>query len=578
MKTFTRIGLVALLLAVVAPLTTWTQTSTEGWSLEQSLPADTLFYMTATNTPEVHAAFEKTSLYQLTQNEEVREFFKPFAQKKDMLVKMMDTRLQGFGGLTVEKITDLLRHTTMSLAVIPSEPEAKPDVVLAFVPNERSEQFSTALTGLKEGLKSLDESFVEVEHEFKGTKYMELGREDHSDRVYTAVMDKIFLFTNNEERLQAILSREPVKPSLKSNTAFAAVQGKIAPAQKTALFAYLNIQEALRMGADEVDREDMDTLGITGMQAVGGSISFQGDNIKESYYLHTTGEKKGLTKLFALKPVSKTAWSTIPPHALAAFSMNLDVQETLKVLPALLKVGGGVGTSANRKQLREFTKKTRDLFAALGSQVTFYAATPEAGGVIPGCVWGVDLKDEAKFRAALATLVPDKTQWESMTHNGEKIEYTYFKVRPHGETLSVPFCYTIHNQTLFIALSPQTLKRHINFLKASGAGSLQESDSFKHVAGQIPQDAGLVGYLKTGQIAASLYNSLLPILNFMKHDLAKKSQGMFDPAKLPLGETLARYLKESTYSLTSEADGIRVETMNWPSCGLFGYLFLMTAF
>jgi hypothetical protein len=99
------------------------------------------------------------------------------------------------------------------------------------------------------------------------------------------------------------------------------------------------------------------------------------------------------------------------------------------------------------------------------------------------------------------------------------------------------------------------LKRH---LLRREKPSLATQPSVAAWLGGKTDGASLVVYLDIARAFTTYYNTLAPVATLFK-DMLRHQSGGVDLMKLPLGETIGRYLGQTVHKVTVEADGLRVD-------------------
>jgi hypothetical protein len=102
------------------------------------------------------------------------------------------------------------------------------------------------------------------------------------------------------------------------------------------------------------------------------------------------------------------------------------------------------------------------------------------------------------------------------------------------------------------------LKRH---LLRQEKPTLAAQPSLLRWTGGKTGDASMVMYIDLGRAFTTYYNTLGPITAFFR-ETVRGEQGGVDLLKLPLGETIGKYLGQAVNQVTVEANGLRVDGLS----------------
>jgi len=194
----------------------------------------------------------------------------------------------------------------------------------------------------------------------------------------------------------------------------------------------------------------------------------------------------------------------------------------------------------------------------------WYSALPP-DGVIPDGVTGLEIRDAARFDKCLqAALKRLPAELGEMEFKGKKIQYFKFAERADFDParMFLSTIYFLRDGDKLVVSSfiggfgaANALKRHV--LRQERPNLATQPSVVSWMGGKT-DGASLVVYLDIARAFTTYYNTLAPMTTYFKDMLRSEGAGV-DLMKLPLGETIGRYLGQTIHKVSVEPDGLRVD-------------------
>ncbi|MBI1850111.1 MAG: hypothetical protein HYR85_07180 [Planctomycetes bacterium] len=376
------------------------------------------------------------------------------------------------------------------------------------------------------------------------------------DLCYTFV-DSLFVGALNRGYLEKIIdtARDPKAPNLSTSPLFQAAVSKVqSPA--TTFLGFVNVQALRQRFADLIPAEVMkalQALGVDLVQAFAVAESVEGKLIRDTFYVHAPGERRGLIKSCAMSPNGLATARLAPRDAVFFDSNTLDLRA---LVDGFLEIIKNNDPSAHARAIAEIQQVEQllgfrlreDLLASFGSEMATFLALPAGGSPIPEFGMAVKLRDPTSCARFIDAIPFDKlgVHAKRLEFNGVSIQY--LDLASAMVPIAPALC--VSGNFLFVGGSVQTLKQMVSRFQSNDEGLLGNT-SFKAVRGKIPADASWVDFVDLSRIAAFMVNSIGPMLG----PLAKESHLPLDPALLPTADTVAKHLGSYVGFLRSDADG-----------------------
>ncbi|HLY75892.1 MAG TPA: hypothetical protein VKU80_17365, partial [Planctomycetota bacterium] len=553
-------------LALLLPLLALGAASRAPFHLEDVLPESTLVFIETPSAPAFAEAFKRTPLAKLLEDEEVRAF----------AGEALGGYVKTLNGLSLDdkdfRWEEALKNVSGQLAV------AMPGLVQG---EKKEADFVITLDSaghddfLKKGLGRLRKSYDEKSGKkcaaWKAGEIEVLTFALQPDlNLHAAAVGDVVLFASfkgtMEKMLAAMRGGQP-KPLAKAG-AFLKAREKVASKE---VFFYADVAGFMKEAKEDLEegeRKFIAALGLDGFTYAAGGLSIGDRGVVERFFLGTSGERKGLAKFLSLKGPA-AGFEAAPQDALQFVSFSIELSELYDTIFEILKGADEFQQAKTLDSIAEFEKEVgfsikNDLFPAFGPRIWWYSALPP-GGILPDGVTGFEIRDAARFDKCLQA-VAKRLQVEiaDLDFKGRKIHYFKFD-GPAGFDPVRMFLSTIYflrdgdkiqvSSLLGGLGAANALKRHV--LRQEKPNLASQASVLRWMNGKT-DGASLVLYIDIAQAFMTAYNTLSPIALFFK-DKLKTEKGGADLMKLPLGETLGKYLGQSITKVSVEPDGLRAE-------------------
>jgi hypothetical protein len=555
-------------LLLLIPLLAIGATPRAEFKLEAILPETTLLFAETPSAPAFRDAFKKTPLAKFFEDEEVKTFAK----------SAFDSALKNFGDLTKEfgqdlswekAIEGISGQIAIAAPALVQGDNHEPDFVLTL-----------DCAGLREKLLARLAEFVKSYEQRSGKKSVAWKAGD-ADVVTLDVMEELPIhvailgdvavvatFKGTMEQIAAAIKGGQAKP-LSKNAHFLKAREKSAAKE---VFFYADVAGFVHRVKEELGPDEqkfVKALGIEGFTFAAGGLSIGANSVLERFFLGTVGDKKGLAKFLSLKGPA-AGFESAPQDALQFVSFSIELGELYDTVLEFLKGVDDFKQQQLKDDIASFEKEVgfsikNDLFPAFGPRMWWYSALPP-DGLIPDGVTGLEIKDAARFDKCLqAVLKRLPAELAEMEFKGKKISYFRF-AEPAGPDPARMFLSTIYfireGEKLTISSfiggfgAANALKRHV---LRQERPTLATQASVASWMGGKTDGASLVVYLDIARAFTTYYNTLAPLTTFFKDMLKSADGGGVDLMKLPLGETIGKYLGQSVFKVTVDPDGLRVD-------------------
>jgi len=322
-------------------------------------------------------------------------------------------------------------------------------------------------------------------------------------------------------------------------------------------------------------------LGVDKVTAFAGASSIVDRGMADKTRLFSPAPHRGILSLFAGKPLGAKAMDGVPADALFVALVNLDPSKVLaevKRVVAEIDVEAGQRLDAMLKaasdQLGADIEK--DLAASIGDQWTLVSA-PSLGGFATGTVLTVDLKDAAKFTAALAKVEallskafdPDepapademrrfrrpRRRPKLWTHKAGKLNIRYV-IYPNEEFPVAP-AWAVHESRFYLAAFPQVI---VAAVTGTNEKPLAASPAFAALRKRVAAKPMALSYVNAPAVLRQLYG--LPLMGgTVLANMAGRETGMaFVPDMLPALPTMEKYIRPYVAAVSADAKGITCES------------------
>lgn len=540
--------------------------------LEGLMPADTALLFKCSGIDTLLEEGKSLDLIRLWNDPELKDFF------ADALEAVVDELPDADDPpLPMDEVWNLCRGEvalawTGGLTMGPVGP--MPSVALALDMGGQKEAILEACTGFVEMVawaQNLDRS----EEEFKGVKILSVGREGGIN-IHTCALENLFLATLKLEDLHAMVeTRIDGKPSLAANPVFVQAKDRAA-GQGVDMMTFIQLPTLIRnlQPMMPIDMHGaLDKLGLASVEALCMATTLEGGVSRDSLYLHSPGEKKGLLKAFSPQPLSDAALSQAPPDALWFVGAAVDFKELKNSLESFIPMVNPQYLTMVQGGLEEIKTMTgldveNELLSALGKEFTFSLIMPKMGGMIPDVVMSVAIENEEVFNPVFEKLVAAISgMGEIGTSTYDERTLRHVKLPPQ---IPLSPTFTVRDGRLLITTTTLAMKKHLKWL-AKGEPGLGEAEDYNECMAGVPAGASVKGFMNVRRGVEIGYGVAGP---FLPAVLAQ-SDVPFDPAMMPMTETLVDYLSNASFFVVSDEQGLLLSQRS--SVGFGTCLAIMTS-
>ena len=561
-----------------------------GIAIEKYLPANTLVFITFPDIAAARENFKKTNLYKLWHDEEIQSFLKPLweAFDKSPQKKQWDEfqgKFKEGTGLSLSEAFDVL-HAQVAIALIDAKPGLPQpfDAVISIDAGEYKDKLVATINRLQARLSKDQPRLKQETYEYKSVIITVFG--DKASPIYYSWLDTMLVLTIHKERLEQIITGYQEKPqnTLVNDAFFRQVRGRTGGG-KEAFFMYWNIREVLTRYADKIPpkgNEIIDTLGLRGITAFGGAVTIQPDGLfKQDLFIATSGERKGLTKIMTLREPTNKFLKFAPAGSLVYSRANIDLKaiwdEVVAMLHTVPAVTHNFDEAISAVENKIGFSIANDFLASLGKEMTSYSVIPEGGGLLPDSLTMVELSNQEKFEHCLQLFTNNhQVSVEEISFQGITIKSFRLPFKPprstgqkYGDPKSVPVChcqifYFIKDKTLFVSNTLHGAKRAILRMNSGGKGSLANDRTFQKLSQMVSHQPRFLYYIDLEHGFIPFYNTIVSAGQLFQEYLKPVAKGKWpdflDFNRFPMGETIGKYLGQSFFAVSSDTEGIKIES------------------
>ncbi len=535
------------------------------------LPADTLLFAALKDVARLRADWKETALAKILA---VRELAPFVALARESITK-------GLGGL--EKATQIkpqqlaaafsgqVAFAVLGLTENPFGNEPLPQMVLIAPDSADKPAQRQIARSLTEWILSLDPNFEEDSYAYNGTLVQTVGVEGfelctaHVRGLFLcalpkSAMDRLLdgLGNNNENKKRKVLAENPAWRWCRRKTGDPELYVHM---NLERLFAWLTEQGQMK----EKDKKGLLFTGLDQAEAVAWGLHLQEGGIKDTVAL-ALKRRTGLMKMLPDpgRPVTDPMLRRVPSSALAALAFKLDLRGIYNEYLQLVAQTQGDAKRQAIEQTRAAIEQLvgidleQDLFQVLDGEIALTLSFPPAGGFIPDVALLIELKQDAKPDALLAALRKLKPAAAKpvVTFRGTEIYPLPWK---KGEQ-SVSLAYAVRGDVLLLASDSHAAKRALAQIEAAADGRslglLGKSDILK-ITRTLSGSPSVFWYLDLTTLFSRAYSTAMPLLAWNK-----QADQAFEPAQLPLPETITRHLFGYYLALTVDQKGATLESFS----------------
>lgn len=578
----TRFASVALALIVAMPTVFFVSGTAQSGNekrgaLEQWVPANTFAFVSVPNLTAARDAFKRTSLWKIWEDEEVKQALEPTRAAIDEQWKEFEKNFEETIGLTFDDAMAVLDgQVACAIVDLPGSNDRGPeklDVLFALDVGSYRDRAEQLIAKGKEEILKQQESLKEGSYDFKGFQISTLG--DEQLTLHWTFVGNTFLLGTRKGTFENVVTaaNDGLPTCLANDAMFAKVRATCGAGNEHFLL-YANVYELYAKYEPEMDEDAIKVisgLGLRDVKALGAAVTLGEGDVKDVVYIHCPGPRKGIPKLLSFASAEPRDLAIVPKDAIAVGVMNLDLAQAYD---DVLDTVRHVAENEDYKEMEdgiaevetELGFRFRDLLSSLGTQYVSYSSFPEAGGLMPDSVTAVELRDAAKFEACVNAVVDKKkAEFRDLPFQGETIRYMARVEVPEQADREVraflsgyPLAYVIRGNTLYFSQSTHSLRRMILALKHGGE-TVASNSLWRTANARLGGPQGFLLYYDFARLFNLGYNTVVPVAQYFQGFLSEAGIPL-DIARLPLGETLGKYISQSITGVASDADGIKIES------------------
>lgn len=576
-----RFAVLALALAVAMPtfllVSSANSADDKRGALEQWVPANALGFVAVPNMKAAKDAFHKTSLWKIWEDEEVKQALEPTKKAIDEKWNEFEKNFEESVGLKFDDACEVLDgQAAVAILGLPGSKDHGPenlDIVFALDAGSFRDRAEQLVAKGKEEILKKNQNLKESTYDFKGFKVSTLGDEQMTLH-YTFVGNTLVLATK-KATLENVVSAttDGLQACLASDPQFTKVRATVGSGRENVL-VYANAYELYSKYEPEMDEEAIKVisgLGLRDVKAIGAGVTLGEDDVRDVVYIHAPGPRKGIPKILSFTCQEPKDLSIVPKDAIAVAVMNVDLAQTYADVMDTVR---HVAETNDLKEIDDNIAKAEDeigfkfsdLLSSLGTQFVSYSSFPEAGGVFPDSVMSCELRDPAKFEACVNALVEKKkAEFRTLEFQGNTIHYLANVQAPENADPQAkamlsgfPLSYVIHGKNLYFSENTHAIRRMI-LAQMKGGETVASNPMWRQATARLSGPQGITLYYDLAKLFNLGYNTAVPVAQYFQGFLSQAGIPL-DIARLPLGETLGKYISQSITGVSSDADGIKIES------------------
>ena len=570
----------------------------EPFSLVKALPARTILMMGIPELTAVKKAFQQSSLYLLSQDEEMQRFIAPFKKMLEPYLQQGFERFQEQIGMTVEQVLAIPSgEVGMALVDIDMRDRQMPAAFIVSV--QVGEHLAKAMQIWKLFQEKTRTKFSEYQHE--GITVF------HADPHITyAIIGDTLLFASKKYLLEEIIAsykHQNKEPLLKDSPDIQTIEKLLFPKDEVCAFGlYVNVEQIFARYSEMMPPPAMpilETLGIKDIKALALTSNLVGRDMNTSLLLYAPGKKRGLHKLYDMEKIDVMGWSTKFPAKTCSLSIGrLEIKKLLATVEEIIQL---IDPEQQMQLLQKYQQilgmveeklglsLKEDLAEAFGPQVAQASIFPQAGGLFPEGVTVFTVKDRKKAEKCLDSFTKVVgLENKTFVHKGVQINYWLSPLGKLGENpfkdmgrsrnpmqaISQAFSYgfsgpafAFSKDELYLANSPHAMIQYIEW-RREGKDSLATNNDFVAASCNSQQAFQLI-YINLRPMLNKWWNTLRVLLRAFEGYI--RAAGVpIETALMPRAETLAKYFGPSVITLTANEHGLLFRSRGTIDAALIG--------
>jgi hypothetical protein len=507
----------------------------------------------------------------------MKDFEADFVEKFDEASKALKDKV----GVTLKELLTL-PEGTLSLAVLgKSEGKIPVAVLICADAGKNAEKMEAVLTkATKLAQEEAKESAKFKTESFKGLTLHILATDKENDVPVTWVKSgTVFHISSDPEILKDVLSHaDGREDSLAKSPNYMKVAKKLGDGGQASW--YLDISGLIKLGVKAAGNNPgagnpeamLQILGINGLQAAGGTITFNTgsfDSLTKTY-ICAPSPVQGILKIFSMPKANLRPEPWVPENVATYQTVSWDLDAAYTAINDLANVFQPGALNVFEQQLAgpnggEPFSFQKDLFGPLGDRITFVTDFKKpVKEDSQRLLLAVALEDAKKFQATLNKIIslaggaPQKRDFQGTTIYDFKLPEMPNQ-GPNNPFNGGKISLAIAKDTFFISSEPALLEMVLR----GGGSSLTDNPEFQRVTKDIPSQSSSLSFAKSEEQARASYD-MIKSGSFEKAFQAGQAGGpdmsklakLFNKDKLPEFSVFAKYLEQSGGFGVMDDDGM----------------------
>jgi len=561
-------GLLALALAL-SPLS-WASSATDQDSLAAYLPSDSLLYISFPDLTATKTEVKQTAFYKIAHDEEVQAFFAP-------IKKMLMEQASSTAGDQFQTIQNTLQNVdvkNLSIAITHVDPskiqESQEglglivDLTVGGGAEMRNGFLAALETLIGDMLKQHDKEAQSGSEKIGGTDVKTFGN-DKGKLYRVDLTDSRSLLSLSKDALTKVLeNRKSQQGGLSKNADYSKSVSK-SYVQGDEMDLFVNTAEIGRIATQMGGAEAKGILDFLNPGSVAMGIKFDQAIIRTSTFLTRTENGPKVFSLFSGKQISPDVLSSVPKDAIFAQVAAVDIEKLYPMIKEMAEAADPGSSKEMDTHLEELKKATGvDVKAELLDQLTgeflTYAMMPKGMLPIPGVVIQLGIKDSAKVKKAVNTLLGlagSDVEVKGVSYK----DNTLYTLSPAADGMTMPVqpAYAFTDDRMMLAIDVQDLKMALS--RNDKTNSLLDNAQFKtaRANANLPGSFSGMTFVDMEKLAAIIYNSAMQGLQMLAMS-PMADQIPFDLALLPSANAITQHLAPSLSFLTVDDQGLSMHS------------------
>ena len=524
--------------------------------LSQIAPESPLFYASWAGSVEVDANSTNQTERMLAEPEIQRMF----AELPSPIMKIMEMNVPA--DAAGKLVTDTIREWLPKLARRPGAIFVsdvaidKNDIQMegALVVN-LGEDASAAQALLEKFDKVFFGGQIETER-VAGATFRKIQVSPAAPAIYWGVRKQHLIFGLGENGAKGVIARSKTEtPQWLAN-----VRDDLAIPRRSML-AFFNFEETWKLvqaTSRELPHEILEEIGVQHIKAVAMSTGLNDSRSMNVTKVITDGVVPPILEVFASRPISQNALSSIPKDSNLALSIDIDLEKAFTILQAMAKANPGMNEEfkagiAFVNQLIGGDLKT-DVIRELSGTWSLFNSPSEGGVFLTGLTAIAELQNGTKLQAVnqrIAALLKQQQQAMPGVMYGafEQGDVTVHSIFVQGSPLVLSWC--LDDDRFLVSANQQNIRTVLN--RNENFASIKDHPQLK----TLRENSTMVTFVDSRQLVEMFYP---PITYMIQPALFEMSRSgiQLDISLLPTLSSFSKYVSPNVSSAVREENGIKI--------------------